>query len=116
MRAALAIGAPAAALALLGAHFYRAGAWPLLALCLGLAALLAVRRVWAVRTLQVALWLGALEWAWTAFVLVQQRIALGQPWLRLGLILGGIAAATAASSVILHRRALRPQTQSPSTL
>jgi hypothetical protein len=100
----LTLGAPAAALALLGAHFYRAGAWPLLALCVGLAALLAVRRTWAVRTLQGALWLGALEWAWTAFELVQQRIALGQPWLRLALILGAAALLTAAAARLVAAR------------
>jgi hypothetical protein len=32
VKAALTLGAPAAALALLGAQFYRAGTWPLLSL------------------------------------------------------------------------------------
>jgi len=98
---------PALALSLLGAHFYRAAAWPLLGLCVLLVLLLAWPRAWVARLVQVALVLGALEWLWTAFWLVQQRLALGQPWLRLALILGAVAVFTAASALVFRSVALR---------
>ena len=98
---------PLLALGLLGAHFYRAAAWPLVGLCVVLVVLLAWRRAWVARLVQVALVLGALEWLWTAFWLVQQRLALGQPWLRLALILGAVAALTAASALVFRSAALR---------
>ena len=98
---------PALALSLLGAHFYRAAAWPLVGLCVVLAVLLAWPRAWVARLVQAALVLGALEWLWTALWLVQQRLALGQPWLRLALILGAVAVFTAASALVFRSVALR---------
>ncbi len=99
----LLFGAPALALALLGAHFFRDGAWPFTLLCIALIGLLAFRRRWVPWVLQAALAAGALEWAWTAFVLVQERIALGRPWTRLALILGIVALFTAASAFAVGR-------------
>ena len=105
---------PALALTLLGAHFYRASAWPLMLLCVLLVALLAWPRAWVARLVQWALVLGAAEWLWTAFLLVQQRLALGQPWLRLSLILGAVAAFTAASALVFRNAALRARFANPS--
>ena len=98
---------PLVALGLLGAHFMRAGAWPLVLACALLVLLMAWPRRWAARTVQVALVLGAFEWLWTLALLAQQRIAFGQPWLRMGLILGGVALFTAAAALVFQRRALR---------
>jgi hypothetical protein len=98
---------PALALGLLGAHFYRAATWPLVALCVVLVVLLAWPRAWVARLVQGALVLGALEWLWTAGWLVQQRLTLGQPWLRLALILGAVAVFTAASALVFRSAALR---------
>jgi hypothetical protein len=99
--------APAFSFVLLGAHLYRAGLWPLVFACGGLVALLAVRRAWAARLMQFALAAGALEWLWTAFGLVQARMALGQPWIRLLAILVGVAVVTAASALVFAQRRLR---------
>jgi hypothetical protein len=99
--------APAVSLALLGAHFYRAGAWPMVLGCVVLLVLLAWPRAWVARLVQVCLLAGALEWLWTAFALVQARIALGQPWTRLLLILGVVALITAASALVFRHRRLR---------
>lgn len=98
---------PVLALGLLGAHFYRAAAWPLVLLCVLLVVLLARPRAWVARLVQLALVLGALEWLWTALLLVQQRLALGQPWLRLALIMGAVAVFTAASALVFRSAALR---------
>jgi hypothetical protein len=98
---------PALALGLLGAHFYRAAAWPLVGLCVVFVVLLAWPRAWVARLVQVALVLGALEWLWTALWLIQQRLALGQPWLRMALILGAVGVFTAASALVFRSAALR---------
>jgi hypothetical protein len=100
---ALWLAAPAISFLLLGAHFLREGSWVLVAACVALLALLAVRRRWAQRLVQAALVLGALEWVWTALILVQQRTAQGQPWTRLALILGVVALWTLASAVAMQR-------------
>ncbi len=98
---------PALALAVLGAHFYRAASWPLLLASVALIGLLAVPRAWAARLVQACLLAGALEWAWTAFVFVQERIALGRPWTRLAVILAVVALLTAAAALVFRHGRLR---------
>jgi len=99
--------APAMSFMLLGAHFFRAGQWPLLLVCVLLLPLLLVRSAWVPRLMQACLLAGSLEWAWTAFVLAQQRMALGQPWMRLVAILGAVAIFTAASALAFGMRRRR---------
>lgn len=98
---------PALCLSVLGAHFYRAGLWPLMAVCVLLIGLLAWRRPWVPPVLQAALLLGALEWLRTLALLAQQRMALGQPWMRMALILLAVALLTAASALVWRNRRLR---------
>lgn len=94
----LILSAPALALAVLGAHFYRDSAWLLTLACAVLIALLMLRRTWVPRLVQAALLLGALEWLWTVAMLVQQRQALGRPWGRMAVILGVVMLLTALSA------------------
>jgi hypothetical protein len=96
------LAAPALSFLVLGAHFLRDGGVILPAVCVVLALLPAWRRPWVPRLLQGALLLGTLEWAWTAFYLVQQRIAEARPWGRMALILGVVALVTAASIAALE--------------
>ena len=104
---ALRLAPVALAAALLAAHFYRAGALvPLLATVVA-AALLFVRRPWAARGLQAGLVVGALEWLRTLALLVQARQATGQPYLRLALILGAVALATALAALAFRSHAVR---------
>lgn len=99
--------APALALAVLWAHFYRDGAWPLAFLCVAFVLLFAWRRAWVPRLLQVVLAAGCVEWVWTTFVLVHQRMALGRPWSRLALILGVVTLFTVASVLALRHPRVR---------
>lgn len=99
--------APALALLLLAAHFYRAAAWPGVLAALALLALLGLRRTWVPRVLQLALLAGAAEWMWTAALLAQQRLALGQPWLRMALILGAVALLTLAAALVFRSAGLK---------
>lgn len=98
---------PALALVLLAAHFYRAGAWPLFVVSVALLPLLALRRRWVPPLLQLALLAGAAEWLWTAALLAQQRLALGQPWQRMALILAAVALLTLAAAAVFRSARLR---------
>ena len=95
--------APALALMLLGAHFARSGTWLAVALCGAAIVLLVIERTWAVRVVQATLALGVIEWLRTAFMLVQERLALGRPWVRLTLILLAVTAFTALSAWAMRR-------------
>lgn len=99
--------APALALLLLAAHFYRAAAWPWLLATLALLPLMVLRRTWVPRVLQLALLAGAGEWVWTAALLAQQRLALGQPWLRMAFILAGVALVTLAAALVFRSAGLK---------
>jgi hypothetical protein len=98
---------PLLALLLLAAHFYRADWLSLAVLSAALTLLLAVPRPWAARALQVALVLGAIEWLRTLAAFAAMRMAVGQPVLRLVLILGGVAAFTLLAAWVFQHRALR---------
>ena len=93
-------------LLLLGAHFARAGALPVVVAIILLIALLFVRRPWTARVVQVVLVLGALEWLRTLYNLVIVRMEVGQPFLRLATILGAVAAVTLLAALALQKGAL----------
>ena len=94
-------------LVVLGAHFLRDGNMPLVAVSMALLGLLFLREVWTARLIQVALVLGALEWLWTLHGLVEVRVALGQPFLRMVLILGIVAAITFASALLFQTQTMK---------
>lgn len=98
---------PGLALVLLAAHLLHAGWWPLATLALLLVALLFVRRPWAARALQVVFAVATAEWLLTAWNLARMRIAHGQPYLRLLLILGAVALLTALAAWAIQRPRLR---------
>jgi len=94
-------------LVLLAAHFLRAGQHVLVLLALAGIPLLAIRRRWAMRVVQAGLVLGAIEWVRTLLVLARRRLALGEPWGRLAVILGAVALLTALSALLFQTRRLR---------
>jgi hypothetical protein len=98
---------PGLALLLLATHFFRAGWAPAAGLCAALVTLLFVRTPWAARILQVALAIGALEWLRTAWVFAAARATVNQPYARLLVIIGAVAALTALAAWIIGHRALR---------
>lgn len=91
--------------ALLGAHFFRAGNDLAVLGTLLLLGLMAVPRWWSARLVQAALVLGAFEWLRTAVMIAGFRAAAGQPAMRMWVILGSVAVVTAASALVFqHRR------------
>ena len=94
-------------LVVLGAHFMRYGNAVGVVGALVLIALLIVHRPWVARLMQVVLILGALEWALTIYELVQVRAAQGQPFARMTVILGVVAAVTFCSALLFQSPTLR---------
>lgn len=102
MGIALRLMPAALGLLLIAAHFLRAGLPLLSGTLLALGVLLAVRRPWSGRVLQVTLALACLEWLRTLAVLSRVRLAEGAPWLRMALILAAVALWTAWSAWLLE--------------
>jgi len=94
-------------LVILGAHFMRYGDSVGVIGSIALIALLIVRRPWVARLMQIVLILGALEWVRTLYELVQVRAAHGQPFIRMVVILGIIAAVTFCSALLFQSPAMK---------
>lgn len=94
-------------LLVLAAHFMRQSQPVLVVLSMALLALLAVPRRWSARVLQAALVLGAAEWVRTLVFLARIRSEFGMPATRMALILGLVAAFTAASALVFRTRRAR---------
>lgn len=92
---------------LLGAHFLRNGHGGLVLLCVAVLFSLAIRHPWVIATTRVFLALGTLEWLRTLLVLAQARIAYGEPWGRLAVIIGAVALVTAASMLVFQNAEVR---------
>jgi len=107
IRIVLSLIAPAIALLVLAAHFVRAQLMLPAITCVALVVLLAVPRAWAARVVQIALIAGAVEWVRTLAILLATRMSLGQPHLRMTLILGVVALLTLASALVFRSQALR---------
>ncbi len=93
--------------ALLAAHFLRADAPAGVAAGVLLVVLAFVRKPWAVRIVQAGLVLGALEWLRTMAEFAAMRISLGQPYLRMALILAAVTLVTALAALVFERAAMR---------
>jgi hypothetical protein len=91
----------------LAAHFFRGGhLYLMLAVC-ATPLLLLIRRAWATRMVQAILIIGALEWIRTLLQIRAIRIDDGREWHRMAWILGGVAAFTFVSALLLFLPALR---------
>ena len=102
MRVALRLIPAAVGLLLIAAHFLRVGLPLVCGTLVALGALLAVRRPWSGRVLQVTLGLACIEWLRTLVVLAGVRLTEGAPWLRMTLILAAVALWTAWAAWLLE--------------
>lgn len=94
-------------LVVLGAHFMRYGDNIFVAVAALMIALLFVRQPWVARLAQVVLVLGALEWVYTLYGHIQLRAAMDQPYARMAIILGTVAAVTLCSALLFQAKELR---------
>ncbi len=102
MKSALLLTPAVLSLLVLAAHFLRHGQLGLLVVTLAFVGLLALRRAWVARLVQVTLVLGTIEWGWTLYTLHAARQAMGIPTTRMSLILGAVAAITLISAVLFQ--------------
>jgi hypothetical protein len=94
-------------LVVLGAHFMRYGNNIGVAVAAVLIVMLFIRQWWVARLVQIALLLGALEWSYTIWELVQLRAAHGLPYVRMVVILGTVAAVTLCSALLFQTATLK---------
>lgn len=87
------------ALLILAAHFYRAELPFLVPVCIGLVALAFVRLAWVPAVLALALALGTGVWLRTLLLLAGERMAAGEPYLRLVVILVAVALFTVLAAL-----------------
>lgn len=92
---------------LLAAHFLRAGQMMVVVVLLSLLLLLFLRKFWVPGVIQLVLVLGAVEWILTLYSVAQQRIAVGEPWARMAMILGVVAVFTLLSSLVFRSKSLQ---------
>lgn len=101
---------------ILAAHFMRAESSILVIACLLMPAILFIKTRPALRTMQVFLIIGTLEWIRTIVVLAQSRIQAGEDWLRMAIILGTVTLFTLLGALLLQSRNVLekyPKTKSP---
>lgn len=91
---------------MLAAHFSRAGQNLLALIILLVPFLLIIRKRWVIQVLQGVAYLAALSWLYSAYNYIQTRIAFGDDWLRLLLILGAVALYSAWSGYFLRSPAV----------
>ena len=95
------------AAALIAAHFLRGGHLLPALSCLLLPALFAWRRRWSLLVLQVFAYGAALTWVAIGWELVEERWALGRPWLLTAGIIAAVAALTAVAGALLRSAVMR---------
>lgn len=100
---------PVIAFLLLAAHFFRSENLIVALISVLAIFLVLVRRPWAARTIQVCLVLGSAEWLRSIISLILSRTQMGEPFLRLAIILGGVTLFTALSSLVFRTSRLRDQ-------
>lgn len=94
-------------LLVLGAHSMRVGMPWLTVLPLAMIVLLAWPRRWVARLAQAMLILGGLEWLRAMAGYIASRMDSGVPWMRLAVILTGVALFTGLSSLVFQSGRLR---------
>ncbi len=92
---------------IMAAHLLRGAHYGLVVLALIAPFLLLISKRWVARIIQLALALAAMEWLRTIFILWQERIASGQPYFRMLLILGVVTVITIGSAGSFQLAAMR---------
>lgn len=91
---------------LVGAHFYRAGNYWLVLLCLAAPLLFFYRKRWSLVLLQVMAYGATAVWVQAGMRLVELRQQMGQPSTAAAIILGAVALFTLAAGLLLNSRSI----------
>jgi len=87
---------------LLAAHFSRANNDVLAFITLLVPFLLFIKQKWVIHTLEIIAYLSAFVWLFGAYQYIQIRIAAGEDWIRLLVIMGVVALYSAWSGFFLR--------------
>jgi len=102
------------ALLLAGAHYGRAGDAILKYLCLALPLLLLVRKKWSDMILAVSISLTVPVWIHTTLNIIAVRKAAEIPWIRMAIILGGVALFSLITALLTFRHIYRSRKEANS--
>ena len=92
---------------LLAAHFFRAGNYLLVALCLASPLLFCFKERWSLILLQLGAYCASASWLAATLSLVQLRQQSGQPWTAAAVILGAVTVFTLLAGLLLNSRCMR---------
>jgi hypothetical protein len=92
---------------LLAAHFMREATYVSMAICLAAPLLLIIKKPWALISVQLLAFAGAVLWIGISIGLVHQRMMLGKPWSRLVIILGAVTLFTVVAGALLSSNVAR---------
>ncbi len=98
---------PVFSLLLLAAHFSRNNLNLLAIVFLFLPLLLFIKKIWIKRLMEIILFGGSIVWIFTIFHYVKIRIANGQSWIRLAIILGAVSLFTLFSAIVFEFKYLK---------
>jgi hypothetical protein len=101
-------------LLVLAAHFSRQNQTYIGILALGLIPLLFLKKSWVLWSVQIALFIGSLEWVRSTLKYIEIRQQIGEDWHRLAIILFSVAAFTLISGLLLLLPAIRKRYNIPS--
>ena len=94
-------------LLLLSAHFSKVGIPILSVVFLIIPFLLLIKKQWVSQLIQIVLILGFFEWIRAIFYYVHQRLEIGEPYLRLVIIIGVVALFTGLSTLTFRNKKLK---------
>jgi len=92
---------------LMGAHFLRTGNLVMVLICIAAPLAFLHRRQHSLALLQALAYGAAVTWLYTAWQLVQARLAHGQNWMLAAAILGAVAAFSLLAGLLLNSRVMR---------
>jgi len=92
---------------LLAAHFSRGGNDILAGFILLIPFLFIIKQKWVIMSLEIIAYLAALVWLYGAYQYIQIRIATGDDWIRLLVIMGGVAIYTAWVGLFLRSQKIK---------
>lgn len=87
---------------MLSAHFYRHLNYPLMIVSLLAPCLLFIKRRWSLLAVQFLAILGGGVWISTIVEIARMRIAMGEDWIRMAVILGAVALFTIFAGLLLN--------------
>jgi len=91
----------------LGAHFLRLNQMEIGLFALIFPLFLMVKTKWTPRVFQVALLLATAEWLRSGILYVQMRQESGDDWVRLAIIMGGVALFTLLSALVFLNKKIK---------